>query len=192
MASRRLAGTEKKARQQGLRIVMIDEAGFYLLPGVVRTYAPRGQTPVLKPFLTYDHLSVMSGITMTGQLYTLVRDRALNSTDSVRFLQHLRHELTGKLMVVWDGSPIHRKEVTRFMAAGGAKHIDLELLPAYAPDLNPAEGVWQQLKNVELRNVTCQNLSQLRRELGLAIMRLRTKPHLVRSFFAAAGLSIET
>jgi transposase len=147
---------------------------------------------VLKPFLTYDHLSVMSGITLAGQLYTLVRARALNSTDSVRFLQHLRHELTGKLMVIWDGSPIHRKEVTRFMAAGGAKHIALESLPAYAPDLNPAEGVWQQLKNVELRNVTCQNLSQLRRELGLAIMRLRDKPHLVCSFFAEAGLSIET
>jgi transposase len=192
MASKSLAGAEKKARQHGLRIVLIDEAGFYLLPGVVRTYAPRGQTPVLKPFLTYDHLSVMSGITMAGQLYTLVRDRALKSTDSVRFLRHLRHELKGKLMVIWDGSPIHRKEVTRFMAAGGAKHIDLELLPAYAPDLNPAEGVWQQLKHVELRNVTCQNLSQLRRELERAIMRLRNKPHLVRSFFAAAGLPIET
>jgi transposase len=190
--NRSLAGAEKKACQEGLIIVLIDEAGFYLLPGLVRTYAPRGHTPVLKPFLTYDHLSVMSGITMTGQLYTLVRDRALNSTDSVRFLKHLRHEITGKLMVIWDGSPIHRKEVTRFMAEGGAKHIHLELLPAYAPDLNPAEGVWQQLKNVELRNVTCQNLSQLRRELSLAIIRLRSKPQVVRSFFAGAGLSIET
>src|SRR5215203_605065 len=192
MASGSLAGAEKKARQEGAIIVLIDEAGFYLLPGLVRTYAPRGQTPVLKSFLTYDHLSVMSGITMAGQLYTLVRDRALNSTDSVRFLKHLRREIKGKLRVIWDGSPIHRKEVRRFMAEGGAKHIGLEWLPAYAPDLNPAEGVWQQLKNVELRNVTCQNLAQLRLELGLAIMRLRNKPHLVRSFFAAAGLSIET
>jgi transposase len=191
MASGSLAGAEKKARQEGSIIVLIDEAGFSLLPGLVRTYAPRGQTPVLKSFLTYAHLSVRSGLTMAGQLYTLVRDRALNSTDSVRFLKHLRREIKGKLMVIWDGSPIHRKEVRRFME-GGAKHIGLELLPAYAPDLNPAEGVWQQLKNVELRNVTCQNLAQLRLELGLAIMRLRNKPHLVRSFFAAAGLSIET
>jgi hypothetical protein len=123
MASGSLAGAEKKARQESSIIVLIDEAGFYLLPSVVRTYAPRGQTPVLTPFLTYDHLSVMSGITMTGQLYTLVRDRALNSADSVRFLKHLRHEIKGKLMVIWDGSPIHRKEVRRFMAEGEAKHI---------------------------------------------------------------------
>jgi hypothetical protein len=123
MASGSLAGAEKKACQEGSIIVLIDEAGFYLLSGVVRTYAPRGQPPVLKPFLTYAHLSVRSGITMTGQLYTLVRDRALNSAESVSFLKHLRHEIKGKLMVIWDGSPIHRKEVRRFMAEGGAKHI---------------------------------------------------------------------
>jgi transposase len=171
---------------------VIDEAGFYLLPGVVRTYAPRGQTPVLKPFLTYDHLSMMSGIPMAGQLYTRGRDRALNSTDSVRFLKHLRPELKGKLMVIWASSPIHRKEVKRVMAEGGANYISLASLPPYAPDLNAAEGVWQQLKNVELRNLTCQTLVHLRLERGQAITRLRNKPHLVRSFFAGAGLSIAT
>lgn len=190
MARRSLAGVEKKARRERLTIIFIDEAGFYLLPGRVRTYAPRGATPVLKPFLTYDHLSVMSGVTMSGQLYTLCRERSLNSADSVRFLKHLRAEVKRKLLVIWDGSPIHRKEVTRFMADGGAKHIQIEQLPAYAPDLNPDEGVWQQLKNVELRNVTCQSLAQLRRELNLAIMRLRGKHHLIRSFFAGAGLPL--
>lgn len=170
--------------------MFVDEAGFYLLPGVVKTYAPQGQTPILKPFLTYDHLSVMSGITITGELYTLVRDRALNSMDSVRFLKHLRHQITERLLVIWDGAPIHRKEVTHFLAEGGAKHIHLETLPAYAPDLNPDEGVWQYLKNVELHNVACQDLPQLRRELSLAIMRLRSKPHIVRSFFAEAGLAL--
>lgn len=191
MASGSLAAAEKKALKEGLTIVFIDEAGFYLLPGRVRTYAPRANTPVLTPFLTYDHLSVMSGITMRGELYTLVRERPLQSTDSVRFLKHLRQEMRRKLMVIWDGSPIHRKEVTRFMAEGGAKHIRLELLPAYAPDLNPDEGVWQHLKNVELRNVACQSLPQLRRKLALAVVRLRNKPHLIRSFFAGAGLSLE-
>jgi transposase len=61
-------------------------------------------------------------------------------------------------------------------------------LPAYAPDLNPSEGVWQHLKNVELRNISCKDLNELRYELRLAILRLRSRPHLVRSFFAGAGL----
>ncbi len=66
MARRGLAGAEKKARAEGAVIVCIDEAGFYLLPGLVRTYAPRGQMPVLKVLLSYSHLSVVSGITAAG------------------------------------------------------------------------------------------------------------------------------
>jgi hypothetical protein len=99
---------------------------------------------VLKAFLPYDHWAVMSGSTMAGQLYPRGRDRALSSTDSVRFLQHRRPEIKGKLRVSGDGSPLHPKEVRRFRAGGGARHSGLELLPAYAPDLHPAEGVWQQ------------------------------------------------
>ena len=171
--------------------MFIDEAGFYLLPSVVRTYAPRGHTPVLESWLTYDHLSVMSGITMAGQLYTWVREQALNSFDSVRFLKHLSHQLHRRVLVIWDGSPIHRKEVTAFLTSGGAKHMHLEQLPAYAPDLNPDEGVWHYLKRVELRNLCCKSLSHLRRELNLAVHRLRNKPQLIQSFFEGAGLSIE-
>ena len=192
MASGSLAGAETKARHVGLRIVWMDEAGFYWRPGLVRPEAPRGQTPVLNPLRPYDQLSRRSGITRAGQLDPRVRDRALNSTDRVRFLQHLRHELKGKRLVSGDGSPLHRQEGRRFLAEGGAQHLAIELLPAYAPELNPAEGVWPQLKKGEVRNSTCQNLPQRRLELGLAIMRLRNKPHLVRSFFAEAGLSIET
>jgi hypothetical protein len=57
-----------------------------MLPGLVRTYAPIGETPIIKWPLSYKHLSVMSGITMTGRLYTLTRTRSLNSIDTVRFL----------------------------------------------------------------------------------------------------------
>jgi transposase len=192
LAHRSLAGIEKKARQDHLTIVFIDESGFYLLPGVARTYAPQAQTPILKTLLSYAHLSVMSGITIDGQVWTLTRKRALTSVDSVRFLKHVKYQRQGKLLVIWDGSPIHRKEVTRFMADGGARYLHLEQLPAYAPDLNPAEGVWQHLKHVELRNVCCKDLGHLGRELNLAIIRLRSKPQLIKSFFAGAGLSIKT
>lgn len=175
-----------------MTIVFIDESGFYLLPGVVRTYAPRAQTPILKSILSYAHLSVMSGITMQGQLLTLTRKHALTSLDSVRFLKQVKQQMRSRLLVIWDGSPIHRKEVTRFMADGGSRYIHLEQLPAYAPDLNPAEGVWQHLKHVELRNVCCKDLSHPGRELKLAVMRLRSKPQIIRSFFDGAGLSIKT
>jgi transposase len=172
--------------------VFVDESGFYLLPGIVRTYAPCGQTPILRSVYTREHLSVMSGITMDGRLYTLVRDEALDSLDSVVFLQHLLPHVSEKLLVIWDGSPIHQGHVRTFLAAGGARQIHVEPLPPYAPDLNPDEGVWHHLKNVELRNRCCLNLMHLRTELGLAIKRLRRKPHLITACFAEAGLSAET
>ncbi len=171
-------------------LVFVDESGFYLLPGVVRTYGPKGQTPVVDKRLTRDHLSVMAGVTPTGKLYTLVRREALTSSESVAFLKHLLVQTGKKLLVIWDGSPIHRWGVVReFMAEEGAKRIHLEALPGYAPDLSPLDqGCWHHLKNVEMGNLSCMDMEELHLEFHLAIGRLRQKPRLIQSFFAAAGL----
>ena len=53
------------------------------------------------------------------------------------------------------------------------------------------EGGWHHLKDVEMRNLVCRDLDGLHQELDLAVGRLRQKPHLVRSFFAQAGLSLK-
>lgn len=128
---------------------------------------------------------------MDGRLYTMVRDDALDSLDSVAFLRHLLPHVSEKMLVIWDGSPIHKGQVRAYLADGGAQQIHLEQLPPYAPDLNPVEGVWHQLKNVEMRNLCCRNLAHLRSELRLAICRLRRKPPLITACFAEAGLSPE-
>ncbi len=186
-----MGGVEKKARRERRTPIFVDESGFYLLPGVVRTYAPCSVTPVLRPFATRDHLSVMSGITPHGRLYTLTRRRPLTSVESIRFLRHIHRLVGAKLLVLWDGSPIHRSnEIKSFLARGGAQFVHLERLPAYAPELNPDEGVWQHLKHVEMRNLCCTDLNHLSTELNLAVVRLRKKPSLVQSFFAGAGLDI--
>src|SRR5687768_13023327 len=121
---------------------------------VVRTYAPIGETPILKENLTRDHLSAMSGITLEGKLYMLEQDRAFKGEDVVRFLKHLMHQIPGKLLVIWDGSPIHRSRAVKdFLASGASSRVQLEQLPAYAPDLNPDVGVWKTLNGVELKNI---------------------------------------
>lgn len=188
MVRRALACAKKKCLREGRIIVWIDEAGFYLLAGVVRSYAPLGQTPVLHVPLTRDHLSVISGITARGQLLVGVQVRAFKGVDGVRFLKHLVRQLGGKLLIIWDGAPIHRdKAIKAFLAAGAAGQICLEQLPGYAPDLNPDEGVWDHLKNVELSNVSCHDQQELRHELRLAITRLRHRPDLIRGFIKQYG-----
>jgi transposase len=183
---RRQAAAERRT------LVFVDESGFYLLPGVVRTYGPKGQTPVIGKRLTRDHLSVMVGLTPAGKLYTLVRQKSLSSSESVIFLKHLLVQTAKKLLVIWDGSPIHRwGEIREFLATEGAKQIHLEALPGYAPDLSPLDqGCWHHLKDVEMGNLSCMDMEELHLEFHLAIGRLRQKAHLIQSFFAAAGLSI--
>ncbi len=108
----------------------MDQSGFYLLPAVVRTYAPVGQTPVLREKLSRDHLSVISAISLEGRLYMMEQERAFKGEDVVRFLKHLMRQIPGKLLVIWDGSPIHRGAAVKdFLASGAARRVQLEQLP---------------------------------------------------------------
>jgi transposase len=91
-----------QAQQERRALVFVDEAGFYLLAGVVKTYAPSGQTPVLAAWQTRDHLSVMGGLTPTGQIYMLVREEALTGLETLVFLQHLLRHAGERLLVIWD------------------------------------------------------------------------------------------
>ena len=154
----------------------------------VRTWAPRGETPVLTYPLTRDHLSAISAITPEGKLYMMVQDRSFHSPDVVRFLKHLLRHIPGKLLIVWDGSPIHRGHVIRdFLRDGAAARILLERLPGYAPELNPDEGIWNYLKRVELKNVCCHDLRHLRTELARATKRLRRKSRIIRGCINQTG-----
>jgi transposase len=99
------------------------------------------------------------------------------------FLEHLLREVPGRMVIIWDGSPIHRSQAIKELLANGASHrLHLERLPAYAPELNPDESVWQQLTGVELRNLCCFHFPHLRRELRVAVKRVRRKPRLIQGF----------
>jgi len=145
----------KKAAEEGRTVVWVDQSGFYLLPMAVRTWAPQGQgqTPLLTVPLTHDHLAASSGITPAGRLFMQTQERAYHADDVVRFLRLLLRKVRGKLLVIWDGAPIHRGQpVKDFLRRGAARRLHLEQLPAYAPELNPDEGIWNYLKRVELGN----------------------------------------
>lgn len=169
----------------------VDEAGFYLLPARVRTYAPRGQTPILRVPLTRDHLSAISALTATGRVLMHVQDAAFRGPRVVRFLEHLLRQIPGKLLVIWDGAPIHRSTIIKtFLVQGGAERLWLEQLPGYAPELNPVEGIWRHLKRVHLRNVCCRTLSELRYELRLATANLRHKANVLASLPNLCGYEL--
>jgi transposase len=120
-----------------------------------------------------------------------VQDHAYSSEDVVRFLQLLLRKIKGKLLVIWDGSPIHRGQAVKaFLKRKAAKRLHVAQLPGYAPELNPDEGIWNLLKRVELKNVCCRDLTHLATELRKAKDRLRHKPELIRSCVRQCGCQV--
>ena len=81
-----MARDQKKAEIEQRTLLFVDESAFYLLPAVVRTYAPKGETPILRAPCSYEHLSVISGITPQGKLLMQVHEQALRGEQVVDFL----------------------------------------------------------------------------------------------------------
>jgi transposase len=191
LAQRDLAAIAGGGQDPARDSFFVGATGFYLLPSVVKTYAPCARTPVLHAKLTRYHLSVMDGMTPAGRTYTLARQESLNGLHPVELLVQLNRVAAQRLLVVWDGSPIHRRTPVREFVADTRGKVRLEALPGYAPDLNPwDEGGWHHLKNVEMRNLICKDLEELHEEFHLAVHRLRQKAWLAHSFFNQAGLTL--
>ena len=149
-------------------MLFIDESGFYPLPSVVRTCAPTGQTFILWNSWTRDHLSAISTLSPGGKLYFHYQDHAINSEDMVAFLEHLLREVPGRMVLIWDGPPIHHSHtIQEFRANGAAQRLFLERLPPYPPELNHGEGIWAYLKGVELRNLCGFDVPHLYWELRM-------------------------
>jgi len=143
---------------------------------------------VLRVPLTRDHRSALGALSADGRLFMQTQEYAYHSPDVVRFLRVLLRKIRGKLLVIWDGAPIHRGQpITAFLRRGGARRVHLEQLPGYAPELNPDEGIWNDLKRVELGNHCCRDLADLALALRRAKERLRHKRSIIQACIRQAG-----
>jgi transposase len=105
--------------------------------------------------MIYDYLSAIGGITQKGRIFMQMQEQAYKAEDVVRFLRMLLRKISGKLLVTWDGSPIHRANtIKEFLARKPDQRVHLERLPGSVPELNPQEQVWNLLKWRE-RKATC-------------------------------------
>ena len=109
----------------------------------------------------------------------------------IEVLQELRRFLGGeKATLLWDGLPSHRSRAMRAWLATQRHWLVVERLPAYAPELNPTEGLWSSLKAVELANLTAPALAEVIAQAHKGIERVRQTPHLAYSFLRHTGLSV--
>ena len=109
----------------------------------------------------------------------------------IEVLGELRRFLGGeKATLLWDGLPAHRSNAMRAWLATQRSWLVVERLPAYAPDLNPVEGLWSSLKAVELANLISTSLAEVIDQAQRGIDRVRRTPHLAYSFLRRTGLSV--
>ena len=128
----------------------------------MRTWAPRGQTPVVQCHFNWKHISVIAGLTRLTCLFRFY-DGAIRSVQIVAFLKALRRHLKRKLLIVWDGLQAHRSRMVRDYVDSTNGAVQLAFLPAYAPECNPVEYLWAWLKRHALANFCPTDLNELKR-----------------------------
>jgi hypothetical protein len=143
----------KKALCERRTIVFIGESGLSERPHRVRTWAPRGQAPVLQYHFNWKVLSATAGLTWWN-FYFRLYPAAIRAPQVVDFLSHLMRHLPGKLLVAWDGLPAHRARLV-------SEFIRAQRLPGYAPELNPVEYIWGYWKHHALPNFCPRDFGQM-------------------------------
>lgn len=184
-----------------------DESGFMLRPLVRQTWSLRGVTPIVRCWDRRDRLSVIGGIIVPAaalrtrarpaQRHRLsavfrIHTRNIKTPEATEFLRALERHVRGPLIVVQDKLNVHKAAVRRWLAGRSpdAPRVMVEWLPSYAPELNPAEQLWNNGKRVDLANSAPADRDDLRGRVRRSLIRQRCSPNLLASAFDHAGLPL--
>jgi transposase len=182
-----VANAKKKALKEGRILVFIDESGLSQRPHRCRTWAPRGQTPILQYNFNWKTLSVAAGLTLWN-FYFRIYAGAIKKEQVVDFLAALVRHLGQPLLIVWDRLPAHRSHLVQDFIAGLHGWISTAYLPPYAPELNPVEYIWGYWKQHELPNVCPKDYWQLSEAARRTLRRMRRRPRLITAFWKQSSL----
>jgi transposase len=190
-----LAADQANARRRKACLVFFDESGVSLLPNVRRTWAPRGHPPVRHHF-NWKRASMAAALCYGShgggaQVAFHVQAGSYDTDTLIGVLGELRRFLGGqKATLLWDGLGAHRSRAMQAFLATQRDWLVAERLPPYAPDLNPVEGLWSNLKGAELANLACDTLGEAIQAAWQGIERVRRAWWLPYAFLRRSGLSL--
>lgn len=151
---------------------------------MVRTWAPRGHTPILRHHYRRAKISVISGVAVSpvrkrlNLFFQLYFDN-IGQEEVVIFLRDLLRHVRGEVVVLFDNARIHHGRLVKKLLCRHPR-LHLEYFPPYAPELNPDEGVWSQAKR-SLANGSPGSAGQLMRDVVRAIAGIRRSPTKLRA-----------
>jgi transposase len=190
-----MAGSKKNARRQKAWIFFQDESGVSQRPSIRRTWAPKGETPVLIHAFNWSKMSICAAVGYRwdgrrSRLFFQTREGSYNTESLIAFLDDLkRHVHRQKAILVWDGLPAHKSRAMQDYLLRQRDWLTVERLPGYAPDLNPIETMWGNIKGKELANRCAKDLGELDTAVRCGLRRVRRSRTLPFSFLKHADLS---
>ena len=167
-----------------------------LLPSVRATWAPRGQTPVLRHRFVWKRLSIAGALVYEpdgsdAHLVFQLRPGAYNDETLIEFLTDLDQlEQHRSVVLVWDGLPSHRSRRMMEWVANQRDWLSIERLPGYAPDLNPTEQVWGSVKSKELANLCVDTIGEVAEAAEDGLDRVSGDAPLCFAFLRHTGLRL--
>jgi putative transposase len=190
-----VAADQKKVIERHAYLGFTDESGFLLLPLVRRTLAPRGRTPTLRHRARHrDKVSVAAALTLSpagrhvNLFYQSYPNAYVNSEMYSQFLRSLLRHIASPLVLIHDGASLHKGDPLRKLCSD-LPRLDLNLLPPYAPELNPTEALWNFEKDKELANFVPHNVTEMNLAICDRLQQVKHDQSRLRTFFTAAHLS---
>lgn len=168
-------------------IVFIDESGLSERPTRVRTWAPRGQTPVIQFHFNWKQLSMIAGVTFTN-FYFRLYPGSIKSPQIVEFLQALRSQIGQPLLIIWDGLRAHRSRLVKSWLDELDGEIVMDFLPPYSPDLNPVEYLWAWVKRHAMANYYPDSFYELKSTARSKLRSAQRRETLITAFWKQAEL----
>jgi transposase len=177
-----------EAQQVGATIYFADEAGVRSDYHAGTTWAPVGHTPVVATTGDRVAVNLISAVTAKGALRFAAYQGTLTGPVFIDFCRRLLNDAQGRVFLVLDGHPVHRSNAVKQFAASTNGRLRLFFLPGYAPELNPGEWVWRNIKHDRVGRTGIDSLADLQGKALAALHRLQKLPHLIRGFFQDPNL----
>ncbi|AGW95444.1 hypothetical protein N234_35885 [Ralstonia pickettii DTP0602] len=173
----------RQAREQKADIFFWDESGFRADSVHGKTWAPRGETPIVERPGQRQSMSAASAVNSKGAFWFATYEGGLSGELFVTLLKKLMLNRKKAVHLILDGLPAHKKAIVKAYVASTQGKLTLHFLPGYAPDLNPDELVWSHVKRNGVARRPLQKGEELGPRVHEQLAKIRRNPKLVRSFF---------
>lgn len=171
------------AKKERASVYFGDEAGVRSDFHSGTTWAVKGQTPVVPATGQRFGLNLISAVSPRGEMRFMIVNGRMNAGRFIEFLDRLTHNQSRPVFLIVDGHPSHRARKVSEYVRGKKGKLRLFFLPAYSPELNPDELVWNHLKNNGIGKRIIRTRDELKRVVLGHLRSLQKTPALIRSFF---------